>query len=335
MDNAVEDDSKLLPEPNLRLLQRKHPHPKDRLIKFYSDGHRYEIDFKNNGSYESSNVMSVTTMVRCFFPEFDSDEVIKTMMSNKNFEKYHKDLVGLTAEQIKEKWSKNGEESRNMGTQLHAQIECILNEETPLVCDTIELKQFGEFAEMAAGNKMQPYRTEFFVFTDDETRVAGSIDCIYVDSEKTQGFNPSNSLFIKMVDWKRVKAIKKWNVQRQCGFGPCKEIMCANYFEYSIQQHMYKYILEHFYERPTWNGKEYSKFVVTQCYLCPLHPSKKKLSLEECVDYSAEVAEMFALRKDSLKRKLSGQPELYPFDKSCAPPVETAPEPEQFDYNLL
>jgi hypothetical protein len=335
LSEPIENPVELKP---LRHLQVKNPHSRDKRIKFYTEGHKYEVDFKGDGTFESNDILSASTMTKVFFPEFKSDEVIGTMMEHVNFEKNHKDLIGLTADQIKEKWKAMGEEARNLGTELHSEIECILNEEKQLVCSSPELKLFSDFTKLAAESKCEPYRTECFVFTDDDTRVAGAIDCLYVDTEKTLGFNPGNYLYVKIVDWKRIKAVKKWNSQRVCGFGPCSRIMCANYFEYSITQHIYKHILENYYTEPTWNGRVYSKFIVTKLYLCPLHPSKKKLVLEECVDYSKEVNAIFELRRASLQKKRNGEKELYPFDKTSEPVVTVesrAAAVVEFDYDQL
>ena len=323
------------PAKRPRKLEGKNRHIKDDRIRFFTEGHRYEVDFKNDGSFSSDDILSVTTILKLFFPEFNKDAVIAKMMANKNFEKNHKDLIGLTPDQIKDKWSSAGTESQQMGSRLHEEIECVLNEEKELVCTTPELVQFKEFTEAVQKSKAEPYRTEMYVFTDDDTRIAGSIDCVYVDTEKTLGFNPGNYLFVKLTDWKRVKALKKFSYDRECGTGPFCHVFATNFFEYSIQQTLYKYILENYYEKPTWNGKEYSKFIVDKMYLCQLHPSKKRLNLEECRDYTEEVKEVFALRKESLARKRNGEMELYPFDKNSTLGKPAEPEQEFRDFDLI
>ena len=75
------------------VLSKTYAHPRDQNIKFYEQGHKYEIlnDLK-------SRYTSVTTFCKSHFPKFDADSIIKAMMSGKNWNPDNK-YWGQTAEQ--------------------------------------------------------------------------------------------------------------------------------------------------------------------------------------------------------------------------------------------
>ena len=205
------ETSKLLPT-----LSKINAHPRDKNIEFYEPTHKYTIL-----SDADSNYTSVTTWNHSHFPHFDSDKIIEKMMKGKNWNSTHK-YWGMTAEEIKKKWTANGASVSSAGTDMHFQIECFMNNyvntkklhnythddlliqykcnhEQPEDRDhqdppTPEWQYFLEFVK--DHSTFQPYRTEWTIY-DEDLKLAGSIDMVYE--------NPDGSLMI--YDWKRCKDI--------------------------------------------------------------------------------------------------------------------------------
>ena len=118
-------------------LSKKNSHPLDKSIEFKEEGHIYTVN-------DDSGFMSVTTWNHSHFPKFDSDKIIGFMMKKEY--KPGDEYYGMSAEDIKEKWRKNGESASKLGTKLHYDIECYYNNE-PQENDTIEDEYFLKFVE--------------------------------------------------------------------------------------------------------------------------------------------------------------------------------------------
>ena len=251
------------------ILSSQNPHPLDSNIRFFEEGHKYEILTDPTSKYTS-----VTTWNHHHFPKFDADAVIQSMMKGKNWNPASK-YWGMTPQQIKAMWASNGQEVSGAGTNMHFQIECFMNnsdlppgyrhsqlldhyydthEETD---DTPEWTYFLEFVKN--NPDLKPYRTEWLIY-DEEIKLAGSIDMVYE--------NPDGTLMI--YDWKRSKEITKTNGWNKSAITECiQHLPDTNYWHYSLQLNTYKTILESRY------GKK-----VTSLFLVKLHPNNPKKSYE-------------------------------------------------------
>ncbi len=193
------------------MLEEKHAHPRDSRIRFYSDDHVYEVDGKR--------FVSVTSVIKQCFPQFNADEAIKKMGSGHP-------LYGKPPEEIKALWEANGKASREAGTRMHQEIEDFLNKGE--IGETDEFKRFHSIFTQA--RKGKPYRTEWMIF-DEETAIAGTIDYIYTVGDA-----------FAMTDWKRSKKIKKKNPWQRA-FEPVNHLPACNFSEYCLQQNIYGLIL--------------------------------------------------------------------------------------------
>ncbi len=280
------------------ILETKNKHERDVNIEFYEEGHIYKILTDPDSKYTS-----VTTYNHYHFPEFDTDKVIKNMMNGKNWKEGHKNW-GMTADEIKQSWSKNGAEASGAGTIMHFDIECFMNQE--LVdennndlkythADLLEMyeedlrdgnpalntsEEFGFFLKFVKENpELTPYRTEWLIYNED-LKLSGSIDMVYE--------NPDGSL--KIYDWKRSKGITKTNGFDKYALTECiSHLPDANFWHYSLQLNTYKAILEEKY------GKK-----VTELYLVVLHPNNTTYNLIPCADLSTEVSELFEERRKEI-----------------------------------
>ncbi len=245
------------------VLETSFPHERDKNIKFYAHGHRYEILTDPRQRYTS-----VTTVVHKQFPKFDADAIIAKIMRSKGWVPGHK-YWGLTAEEIKAQWNTSGAAAAGSGTNLHEQIEAFMNDDRfKFVYTHNELLQeyniakkydklplapeWNFFIQFVADHPhLKPYRTEWLIYHED-AKIAGSIDMVYE--------NPDGTL--EIYDWKRCKDIIKVNDWNETATNPqLKHLPATNFWQYSLQLNMYKRILE----------DKYGKTVTKLC-LVRLHP---------------------------------------------------------------
>ena len=290
-------------------LANKNPHDWDISIRFDEEPHNYYI--KWDGSTEELCDTSVTGFIKHNFPPFDADKIIANMRTGKNFHKSK--YFGQTDEEIKAGWEELRDSASFAGTNMHRCIEHYYNGmDNDEKDDTYELSLFKTFAKEMEDMKIQPFRTEWMVRTDDNYKLVGSVDMLYF-SKRWDRINKNTGrreLHLIMFDWKRSKLIKRWS--REKGFGCCSRIPNANYFHYCLQLNSYKYIIEHFYKNMKVNGIIFDDIIIDRMHLLVCHPNLEKASNILVSDYSEEMALMFEerkqniqLRKKSKKRKRS------------------------------
>jgi len=254
--------------PPTHYLENLNKHERDSHISFDEGPHIYTID-------GDSGFTSVTKWNHSHFPHFNSDKIIKNMMRSHKWteNKYY----GMTANEIKALWRKNGKEASEAGTKMHYDIECFYNKQS-VKNDSIEFKYFMKFYN---DNKdFKPYRTEWMVY-DKELKMAGSIDMTFENEDGS----------IDIYDWKRSKEIKKTNAWESATTDCIDFMPNANFWHYSLQLNTYKAILE----------KNYGK-KIRHMYLVRLHPNNPNQSyiLYKVPNLRDSIEELFELRLKSL-----------------------------------
>jgi len=255
--------------PTPSYLYNLNPHPRDTHITFDEGPHIYTVD-------GDSNYTSVTTIVHQHFGKFDSDKVIQNIKNGKKWNENNK-YWGMTDEEIKELWKENGRVSAEKGTIMHYNIECFYNNDTSRLDndDSLEKQYFMNFYN--DHKHMKPYRTEWTVW-DKELKVSGSIDMVFENEDGT----------LSIYDWKRTKAIKKLSFKNVCSNTPCLEhIPDCNFWHYSMQLNIYKYMLE----------KNYNK-TIKDIYLVKIHPNNHNQNYIKikCADMQNEIKDIMNLR---------------------------------------
>jgi len=254
-------------------LANKNKHELDSHILFDEPTHVYTID-------GDSDYMSATTFVHSHFGHFDADKIIDKMMKGRNWKPGYK-YYGMTKEEIKEMWSQNGKEASEAGTKMHYDIECFYNE-CPNENNSIEYQYFKNFQE--AYSHLIPFRTEWTVF-DKELKIAGSIDMIFQNEDGS----------LQIYDWKRCKDISKTTAYMKYSKNKIiSHIPDTNFWHYSLQLNVYKFILE----------KNYGVHV-TDLYLVCLHPNKENYRRIKVADLSQEVKDLFQQRKEHVNGLIS------------------------------
>jgi hypothetical protein len=277
------DDLKVSQNTHKKYLESKNPHPRDKRIFPVDEPHVYFLD------RNCVNVISSTTFIHAFFPHFDVKGTAQKMLKSKTFQETchrpsHRYHGCVTSQDIFQRWNR----WRDLGTDLHDNIECFINGESFDLDPDNELafQRFMEFYNDSVFWTWKHFRTEWAVF-DEEIRLAGKIDYVGVDPE-------TGHLII--LDWKRVLSIGDASFQKfqglpaEKGEGVCSDFENCKFITYSLQLNVYKWILE----------KNYGVYV-SKMYLVQLHPKLKTPVIIKVPNLQKYIVKMAACRKLAMK----------------------------------
>lgn len=231
----------------------------------------------------------VTSLVAEYFPVFDADAVLGRMDRSKGkykgacavpwyiIKRLRKKREGMTAEQCKEQWRKKADDAREKGTELHRTLESLLTRtftvhaatpETAAAMDAVQRikEDFGEFV-----------MAETAICTDEESLLAGTFDALF--------FTKGDELLL--IDWKRAENLMKWTPDK--GIKVMSDHSATQLVKYSLQLHLYKYILENFY-RLHVNGAERQIKIVP--YICHFKSGTSIFRLIPALDFRSEAEEI-------------------------------------------
>lgn len=255
-------------EPWMTLVHT-NKHPRDKEIVFDEPTHIYTVQGSSKG------IISCTKFLHEFFGHFDAKAIIQKMMSSPTWpqSKY----FGKTPDQIEAEWAANGRQASGAGTAMHLAIEQFLNGSEYMIPE--EIKQTPEWKYFMNfwtdhGWDLEPYRTEWEVWSADH-KLAGSIDMVFR--------RKSDGKFL-IYDWKRSKEIKTDN-NFQTGLGPLSHLPDCNYWHYSLQLNVYRWILETLYG-----------LVIADMYLLILHPDNGNYRRMQLNRMDDEVRDMLDCR---------------------------------------
>lgn len=260
---------------------------------------------------------SVTTYINeTLFEKFNEDEVINKMMTSRNWK--HSKYNGVTSDEIKLQWGQIRIEASQLGLAMHTNLEnyyhlmdfknkchliltaareypnCAFAKLPLEILKTIlywckkpldkvhkKNKEFDLFSSFLRDYpNFTHYRIEWQIF-EEEIRLGGSVDMIYRDPE-----NPNQFL---IYDWKRSKEIKGENSYQSGRIPATAHLPDSNYWHFSLQLNIYKYILEKAY-----------KMQISGMYILVLHPNQDKYIRILIPDLSKEVNEIVVYRKREL-----------------------------------
>lgn len=280
----------------VQILNKFYKHERDDDIEFEENGHTYTILKDKESKYTS-----VTTFIHTHFSPFEANKIIEKMMKNKSWKEGHK-YWNMTQEQIKSQWQENGNNVSQLGTSMHYDFECFMNNSNlsigythkELLEDYIKnesnnnninfekSKEWEYFINFIKDlPQLKPYRTEWTIY-DEELKLAGSIDMVYENPDKT----------LSIYDWKRVKNITTVNNFNK--YAITKSICHmpdSNFWHYTLQLNIYKSILE----------KNYNK-IVKELYLVRIHPDSEENNYEliKLPILTLEINDLFQERKKIL-----------------------------------
>jgi ATP-dependent exoDNAse (exonuclease V) beta subunit len=251
----------------------KNEHPRDKCIVFDEPTHTYTV----NGTYKG--YISCTGFLHAFFGHFDPAETVRKMRASPKWpqSKY----FGKTDEEIIAGWAASGKDASEKGTAMHLAIEQFLNEAEPLaeVLGTKEWEYFMDFWN-EHGADLEPYRTEWEVWAE-EIKLAGSIDMV---------FRRRSTGEYLIYDWKRSREIRTDN-RFQSGLGPLGHLPDCNYWHYSLQLNVYRWILQ----------KHYG-LNITELAILVFHPENKGYKRYKLPLLEEEVTSMIECRRLAVER---------------------------------
>ena len=252
-------------------LATENAHIRDAFITFDEGPHIYTV-------HGQQGYTSVTTWIHQQFSHFDADKVIDNMEKRGSLKDPANKYYGMTKDQIKSLWEKNGREASGSGTKMHYDIECFYNDESV----QNDSQEYGYFENFRRDFPLKPYRTEWMVY-DEDTKISGSIDMVFMDPDD------STTCSCQIYDWKRVRGIQYEDAfEGKMAKNPIiGHLPDSNFWHYSLQLNTYKYILE----------KNYGK-KITAMYLVCMHPENPVGNYEriEVHDLSKDVRQLFAER---------------------------------------
>jgi hypothetical protein len=253
---------------NLNLVSplRKAYHQHDSSISFEEEDHKYFV--------KNENYTSCTTFVKTFFNPFDQISISRMCVQKRNPHISEASLK-VESQKLRETWSKASAD----GTLMHESFENFYNFGT--VKESNEMNPFLTFTQTMYEKGYRPYRSEWSVY-DEKHKLAGTIDQLYYKQDE-------NVLY--MYDWKRSKNISTYS------FGK-KGLLCnfylndCNFIHYSLQQNIYKYILE----------TNYNKKVVDM-HLFVVNPKTYRSSIIKLPDMQNEIQNMLKYKEIELTQE--------------------------------
>lgn len=199
--------------------------------------------------------LSVTTLIKQYFEEFDKPAVAEKMIANPNFytdkkyARYWPLVKGLSTEDaiaaIVKSWSEST--AADEGTAMHNTIDEFYSNNTP-VADTPELQLWKRYHNDKIAEGYVLFKSEMFVY-DEEYSVGGSADMLWTRPE----WLDQTPIKVVLADWKRTKQMELRSFynpklrQRKMGLELCANIEDCNYQHYNIQLNIYRYLLEKHY----------------------------------------------------------------------------------------
>ncbi len=194
----------------------------DKNIKLIESIHRYELI--DDPEFEFT---SCTSFAKYFFQPFDKIGIANNLTAT------HPNYAEITPQELVDEWDAIALE----GSLIHAEIENFIKENT----EPTRLKS-KTAVKWLKRNIIKSDRYDFFpevIVYSKELALAGTIDLLIHD-KTTDTY--------KIADWKTNKKIEIQSFQNKMGHHEAtSHIMDCNYFHYSIQLSLYRYILEFFY----------------------------------------------------------------------------------------
>lgn len=263
-------------------------HPRDARITFYEPTHTYTIDGSSKG------IISGTGFLHQFFPHFDAKKTIEKMMKSQKWPA--SPYFGMTADEIEKHWSDKGKDASTKGTAMHLAIEQFMNGAYEVIDNevkkTVEFQYFMNFWN-DHGADLEPYRAEWSVFSE-EHMLCGQIDMLFK--------RKSDGAFL-IYDWKRSREIKTSNEWAK-GHAPLDHLDDSNYWHYSLQLNLYRWVLEHLYSMK-----------IADMYLIICHPENKNYRRMRLPRLDQEIEDMLECRKRALEMKWP-KPVVLPISES-------------------
>jgi len=271
-------------------LAEQTPHPKDASIQFEEDTHTYYVNYhmddgKLPDEFLTEGHISASGLIHQYFEEFQPDKAIDLMRRGRNWNSANK-YYGLTDEEIKTGWEKNGKRCAAEGTWYHGLLERDMNgvylDGSQGLRDSAfghlpPVQQYLHWKETYFTPNLEAFRTELRMRGGIGLRLTGTADLIAIRRNHPPPDQCGGVLELHIIDWKFSKEIKqtnKWANHRSgkgYGVGLCRDLLDTNFSHYCLQQCLYKRLLETYFPNWVWRGRQYSSVKVVSMKLAVFH----------------------------------------------------------------
>lgn len=198
-------------------------------LDFNEEQHEYTIKGKK--------LISVTQLINKYTEDFDVDKSIESVFSKSIDENIYigpnRQYLGMTKDQIKNLWDVNRISKSTYGSFIHNQAELIGNGEDK----GLKLPELNQVRDFFKKENYEIVAQELQLYSE-ELGVAGTVDLLL-----------RNKITGKYViaDWKT--NVGKDLSERETKFNkymlsPINNIPCTEYWKYSLQMSIYRYIME-------------------------------------------------------------------------------------------
>lgn len=198
-------------------------------LDFNEEQHEYTIKGKR--------LISVTQLINKYTEDFDVDKSIESVFSKSIDENIYigpnRQYLGMTKDQIKNLWDVNRISKSTYGSFIHNQAELIGNGEDK----GLKLPELNQVRDFFKKENYEIVAQELQLYSE-ELCVAGTVDLLL-----------RNKITGKYViaDWKT--NVGKDLSERETKFNkymlsPINNIPCTEYWKYSLQMSIYRYIME-------------------------------------------------------------------------------------------
>jgi len=196
-------------------------HILDNDIVLNEELHEYRLIDRPEASFTS-----VTTYVEHFFEGFDALKIATKLVNN------HPKYSDHTVESLMAEWKATAD----YGTRVHHEIEKWIKEriepeDKKAINGRDWLAQYELRSDMDVLSEVIVYSTEL--------SIAGTVDILAKDNATGE---------YDIIDWKTSKKIETASYRKKMGTHPStRHVMDCNFYHYSLQLSLYRYILEQYY----------------------------------------------------------------------------------------
>ena len=196
-------------------------HILDNNIVLNEELHEYRLIDRPEASFTS-----VTTYVEHFFEGFDALKIATKLVNN------HPKYSDHTVESLMAEWKATAD----YGTRVHHEIEKWIKEriepeDKKAIHGRDWLAQYELRSDMDVLSEVIVYSTEL--------SIAGTVDILAKDNATGE---------YDIIDWKTSKKIETASYRKKMGTHPStRHVMDCNFYHYSLQLSLYRYILEQYY----------------------------------------------------------------------------------------
>ena len=193
----------------------------DKNITLERDTHKYQLKLEPDIHFTS-----VTTYISKFFEEFDSEKIATNLVRN------NRKYSNYTVDSLISEWNAAAE----YGTKIHNEIEDWIS--YGIEPKEPKAKVGKEWIDEYRSKSNIDVLSEIILYSK-ELKIAGTIDVLAKDNKSDE---------YVLIDWKTSKKITTVSYKYKTGnHDATKNVMDCNFYHYSLQMSLYRYILEEYY----------------------------------------------------------------------------------------